>query len=382
MYRKSVYILVIAVAAILVVGIVMLFSTSAFAQDSPHGDPVYFMKRQSMWLGFGVVACIIGSMVDYHFWQRTCWFWFGLSAVLLALCFVPHIGLNINGARRWVGVGPLRFQPSDLAKLATTAVLAWWFSKYEADAKQCLKGFVYPSAIVGILMVLIMRETDMGTTALLGATMFIVMFVAGTGMRYLAPLTVLGLAGILYAGAHMQGRSERILAFLDLEKHKLGAGAQQWNALIAIGSGGVEGLGLGNGRQKMLHLPFAHTDFIFPMIGEELGLRFTLLVVFCYLIIIVCGTMISMQARDRFGMLFGFSIVAMIALQAALNIGVTTALLPNKGIALPFISYGGSNLAFCMLCIGILINIYRQGIGEKLTDKNTTKLRARITPRI
>jgi len=227
-----------------------------------------------------------------------------------------------------------------------------------------------------------MRETDMGTTALLGGTMLIVMFVAGTGLTYLAPLPVVGIIGIIYLGSHMKGRSERMLAFLDPEKYKDGAGLQPWNALIAFGSGGVEGLGLGNSRQKMQYLPFAHTDFIFPMIGEELGLRFTLLVVFCYFIIIVCGTMISMQARDRFGMLFGFGIVSMIALQAALNIGVTTALLPNKGIALPFISYGGSNLVFCLVCIGILINIYRQGIMEKPADKTTTRLRARVTPRI
>ena len=208
------------------------------------------------------------------------------------------------------------------------------------------------------------------------------MFVAGTALRYLAPLPVLGLSGLIYLGSHMKGRSERILAFMDPEKYADGAGLQQLQALIAFGAGGVEGLGLGNSRQKFSYLPEAHTDFIFPMMGEELGLRITLLVVFCYIIIIVCGTLISMQARDRFGMLLGFGIVAMIALQAAVNIGVTTSLLPNKGIALPFISYGGSSLLFSMLFTGILINIYRQGVGEKPTDKTTTRLRARATPRI
>lgn len=381
MYRKSVYFLVITVAVMLVLGIVMLFSTSAFAQDA-HGDSFYFIKRQSMWLGIGVLACIFGSLVDYHFWQRTWLFWFVLAAVLLALCFAPHIGLRINGSRRWLGLGPLRFQPSDLAKLTTITFLAGWYAKHEAETKELLKGFFYPAAIVGLPMLLIMRETDMGTTALLGATMLIVMFVAGTRLRYLTPIPVLGVAGLLHAGAHMKGRSERLLAFMHPDKYADGAFFQQYQGLIAFGSGGIEGLGLGNGRQKMLYLPEAHTDFIFPMIGEELGLRFTLLVVFCYLIIIVCGTIISMQARDRFGMLAGFGIVVMIALQAALNIGVTTALLPNKGIALPFISSGGSNLVFCLLCVGILINIYRQGVIEKPADKTTTKLRARVTPRI
>ncbi len=381
MYRKSVYFLVIAVAIILVLGIVMLFSTSAFAQAS-HGDQFYFVKRQAVWLGIGAVACVLGSVVDYHFWQRHCWIWFGLAVFLLILCLVPHIGLKINGSRRWLGFGALRFQPSDLGKLATISFLAWWFSKYEEQSKHGLQGFVYPGLIMGVPMLLIMKETDMGTTALLAGTMFLVMFVAGTGWRYLIPLPVLGLTGLMYLGSHMKGRSERILAFMDPDKYTDGAGWQQWNALIAFGEGGVEGLGLGNGVQKFSYLPEAHTDFIFPMIGEELGLRFTLLVVFCYIIIIVCSTLISMQARDRFGMLLGFGIVAIISLQAAVNIGVTTSLLPNKGIALPFISYGGSNLLFCMLCVGILINIYRQGVGEKPTDKTTTRLRARVTPRI
>lgn len=381
MYRKSVYILVIAVAVIIVLGLVMLFSTSAFAQAS-HGDEFYFVKRQAMWLGLGAVACVITSMVDYHFWQRTCWIWFGVAIFLLILCLVPHIGVKVNGSRRWLGLGPLRFQPSDLAKLATVAFLAWWYSKYEEETKHGLWGFIYPALILGAPMCLIMRETDMGTTALLAATMFLVMFVAGTRLRYLAPLPALGLTGLLYLGSHMKGRSERLLAFLDLGKYADGAGYQQSQALVAFGSGGVEGLGLGNGRQRFSYLPEAHTDFIFPTLGEELGLRFTLLVIFCYVMIIVCGTLISMQARDRFGMLLGFGIVALISVQAAVNIGVTTALLPDKGIALPFISYGGSNLLFCMLCVGILINIYRQGVGEKATDKTTTRLRSRVTPRI
>ncbi len=381
MYRKSVYFLVIAVAVIMVLGIVMLFSTSAFAQGT-HGDEFYFVKRQALWLGLGTVACVIAAMTDYHFWKRTCWIWFGLAAFLLLLCLVPHIGLKINGSRRWLGFGALRFQPSDLAKLATVAFLAWWYSKYEAESKDGLHGFIYPLLIMCVPMCLIMRETDMGTTALLAATVFMVMFVAGARLFYLAPLPILGIGGLLYLGSHMKGRSERLLAFLDPEKYADGAGYQIVQGLIAFGSGGVNGLGLGNGRQRFSYLPEAHTDFIFPTLGEELGLRFTLLVIFCYVMIIVCGTLISMQARDRFGMLLGFGIVSILSVQAAVNIGVTTALLPNKGIALPFISYGGSNLLFCMLCVGILINIYRQGIGEKTADKTTTRLRARVTPRI
>jgi cell division protein FtsW len=381
MHRKSIYFLVLAVAALIVLGIVMLFSTGAFAQDS-HGDPIYFLKRQSLWLCVGIIACVVGAIVDYQFWQRTWWMWFVASAILLALCFVPHIGLRINGARRWVNFRVLTFQPSDFAKIAAIAFLAHWYSKYEEQSGTLLRGFLAPIAITGILMGLIAREIDMGTTALIGGTMFVVMFVAGSSLKFIAPLAMSGIAGTLYLGFHMKDRLGRMLAFMDLDKYKETYGLQQWQALIAFGSGGVHGLGLGNGVEKFSYLPFAHTDFIFPMVGEELGLIATLGVVFCYLVIVVFGTVIAIQARDRFGMLFGFGVVVMLALQAALNIGVTTSLLPNKGLPLPFISYGGSNLVFCLLGVGILINIYKQGMHEGGNLVMHRKLQARITPRM
>ena len=381
MHRKSIYFLVLAVATLAVLGLVMLFSTGAFAQDS-HGDPFFFLKRQSLWMGVGIIACVVGAMVDYQFWQRTWWMWFVASAILLALCFVPHIGLRINGARRWVNFRVITFQPSDFAKIAAIAFLAHWYSKHEEESGTLLRGFLAPIAITGILMGLIAREIDMGTTALIGGTMFVVMFVAGSSLKYIAPLAASGIAGTLYLGFHMKDRMGRMMAFMDLEKYKETYGLQQWQALMAFGSGGVHGLGLGNGVEKFNYLPFAHTDFIFPMIGEELGLCATLGVVFCYVVIIVFGTVISIQARDRFGMLFGFGVVVMLALQAALNIGVTTSLLPNKGLPLPFISYGGSNLVFCLLGVGILINIYRQGITDGRNIVMHRRLAARVTPRM
>ncbi len=381
MHRKSIYFLVLAVAALTVLGIVMLFSIGAFVPDN-HGDPYYFLKRQSIWLGLGIVACVTGATVDYKFWQRTWYIWFIMSAILLALCFVPHIGERINGAARWVNFRVVAFQPSDFAKLAAIAFLAWWYSKYEEKSRTLVWGFVAPILITGILMALIAREIDMGTTALIGGTMFVVMFVAGSSLWYIAPLAISGVVGTIYIAVHMKERLGRILAFMDLEKYKETWGLQQWQALLSFGSGGVHGLGLGNGIEKFSYMPFPHTDFIFPMIGEELGLCATLGVVLCYVVIIVFGTIIAMQARDRFGMLFGFGMVVMLALQAALNIGVTTSLLPNKGLPLPFISYGGSNLLFCLLEVGILINIYRHGVTEARDPVATRSLHARMTPRI
>ena len=378
MHRKSAYLLFLAVLGMLVIGIVMLFSTSAFARDS-HGDPYFFLKRQALWLGIGLAVCIAAALIDYHFWQRTWWIWFGLAVVTLAFCFVPHLGMRINGSRRWIGFGPVGFQPSEIAKIASVFFLAWWFARYEKIGNHPIFGFALPVAVVTSLLLLILCEVDLGTTALIGATAFVVMFVAGTNPILLGLLAFAGSGAILFAATH--ARMGRLIAFTDLERYKEDAGLQQMQALIAWGSGGMEGLGLGNGRQKMLYLPYAHTDFIFPMIGEELGLRVSLLVVFLFVVIIVCGIMIALHAKDRFGLLTGCGIVSLLGLQAAVNIGVTTSLLPNKGLPLPFISYGGSNLVACMFGVGLLLNIYRQGILEP-ANKKRTALQLRVTPRI
>jgi len=378
MYKKSAYFLFVAVLGLLVIGIVMLFSTSAFARDS-HGDTLFFLKRQSVWLGVGLVLCIAAALIDYHFWQRTWWIWIGVAAATLALCYVPHIGMRINGSRRWIGLGPVGFQPSEVAKLAAIFFLAWWFSRYEQLTKHPLFGFAIPLAIVSALLAMILFEVDLGTTALIGATTFTMMFVAGTNPILLGLLAILGGSVITIGATH--SRMERLMAFTDLERYKEDAGLQQMQALIAWGSGGMDGLGLGNGRQKMLYLPYAHTDFIFPMIGEELGLRVSLLVVFLFVVVIVCGIVIALHAKDRFGLLTASGVVCLLALQAAVNIGVTTSLLPNKGLPLPFISYGGSNLVACLFCVGLLLNIYRQAVLEP-SNKRRTALQARVTPRI
>ena len=380
MHRKSAYFLFLAVLGMLVIGIVMLFSTSAFAKDS-HGDMYFFIKRQAVWLAVGLVVCAVAGLVDYHFWLRTWWIWFGLALVALAFCFVPHFGMRINGSRRWVSLGPMTFQPSEIAKVAAVFFLAAWFANREKESGKILPGFIIPFAIVSTALLLIVMEVDLGTTALIGATMFVIMFVAGTHPALLGLLSLGGLGGIFFVATHMSERMGRLAAFMDPERFKDDAGLQQMQALIAWGSGGMEGLGLGNGRQKMLYLPYAHTDFIFPMIGEELGLRMSLLVVFLFVVIIVCGMMIALHAKDRFGLLLGCGIVSLLGLQAAVNIGVTTSLLPNKGLPLPFVSYGGSNLAACLFGVGLLLNIYRQGVLEPGNKKGTV-IRARTTPRM
>jgi cell division protein FtsW len=380
MRRKSAYILFLAVLGLLVIGIVMLFSTSAYARDS-HGDVYFFIKRQAIWIGIGLVACIFAALVNYQFWQKTWWLWFVVALAALAFCYIPHIGMRINGSRRWIGYGPITFQPSELAKIATIFFLAAWFARREKPNGNVLSGFIIPLVIISVPSALVLGEVDLGTTALIAATAFVVMFTAGTNPLWLGALAVAALSGLILVATQISERMGRLSAFLHPQNYKDDAGLQQMQALIAWGSGGMDGLGLGNGRQKMLYLPYAHTDFIFPIIGEELGLRFSLLVVFLFVVIIVCGIMIALHARDRFGLLLGCGIVSLLALQAAVNIGVTTSLLPNKGLPLPFISYGGSNLAACLFGIGVLVNIYRQGILEPPPVKRAT-MNAKVTPRI
>ena len=358
MRPRNNYLLTTCVGILLVLGIVMLFSTSAYAQDA-HGDIYYFLKRQLVWLLLGAAAAGVAAHVDYRLWRRLCWPAYGVTVVLLVLCFVPGVGSRLNGSWRWVHFGPVTFQPSELAKLASVLVMAHWYATYEEQSGKFLRGFLFPGLLAAIPTLLILKEEDMGTALLVGLVAVAVMFVAGGNLFYILG-SVLLLGGAVYLLAIFNpNRLGRMTAFLDLEKHKEGFGLQQWEALKAFAAGGLQGVGLGDSREKMRYLPYAHTDFILPIIGEELGLLATLLIVFAFLCIAMCGLNIAKSARERFGMLLAFGMTLTITLQAVVNIGVTTALLPNKGMPLPFISAGGSNLCICLLFIGILTNVSR-----------------------
>ncbi len=363
MHRLSVLLMMTAVAGLLALGIVMLASTGEFAQDA-HGRPYFFLKHQLMWLGLGIVGCAVMANVDYRQLVKR-WVWvYVISAVLLICCFAPGIGAKINGSHRWIRLGFATFQPSELAKAASILALAWWLSQERDLEKQFLRGFVLPLLVVGGLMGLIVCEVDVGSTVLIGGTAMCMLFVSGSPWKFIGGLMTLGVLAVAGAISMMPERLGRFLAFMNPEKYPADA-YQTQQGLIALGSGGMSGLGLGNGRQKLLYLPYAHTDFIFPMVGEELGLVGTLGVIMAYILFMLGGVSIAMKARDRAGLLTGMGIVMLISLQALVNLGVTTELLPNKGLPLPFISYGGSNLAFCLLGVGVLINIYRQGVSER-----------------
>lgn len=365
MGKSASVIICLATIALLTLGVVILASTSVW--DEAPDQEYYHLKRQIVWLGVGLVLSFFISISDYR-WLKKCWIPLALiSTVLLLLCYVPGMQVESNGEFRWIKA-PLigRFQPSELAKLTSMISLAAWFSKYQAETRTFWKGFVFPGVLIGIPIALVLFETDMGTAAAMAMAGFIVIFLAGARLRYLIPTIIFGAVALTAIVQSNDNRRERIEAFLDLEKHRLGRGLQQYRALMAFTNGGVKGVGLGNGSEKHGYLPEAHTDFIFPMVGEELGLRFTLGVVFCFVLITIFGMGISLSAPDLFGKLLGMGVTAVIIVPAIMNMGVTTVLLPNTGLPLPFVSYGGSNLVFTMSMIGVLISIHRRQVsGER-----------------
>ncbi len=359
--KQSAIMLTVVVFILTTLGLVMLFSTSAFAMKQ-SGDPYYFIGRQIMFLVLGGIGCIAAACFNYQNYEKYAWWIFGITIVILLLCLIPGLGIKVGGARRWLSLGFTRLQPAEFAKLGVIIFLCFWMAKNYKLASKWNWGFIYPSLLASIPLGLIFLQPDLGTAFLIGLVMVVLLFIAGTQLRYILPSIFL-VPGIVLAIALMiPNRRARLLSFLDPTSDTSGMNYQIHQALIALGSGGRDGLGLGNSRQKMMYLPEAHTDFIFPVIGEELGLWWTLGIVFCYILIMVSGFMIAVCAKDKFGLYLASGITLLISLQAVINIAVVTALVPNKGMPLPFISYGGSNLIVCMVGVGILINIYRHGV--------------------
>jgi cell division protein FtsW len=363
--NKAAITLLVVTLLLVTIGVVMLFSTSAV--QAKQGDPNYFLKRQVAWLVIGGVLSATAAALPYQKLRPWCLPALALSTLVLMMVLVPHVGITVKGARRWLGVGAMRVQPSEFAKLALVVFLAHYLAKEKRRIDQFKRGFVVPMAIVGVTCLLVLAEPDFGTTALMASVAMAMMFIAGVRLRYLVPTLLSGLTGFAVLVMHNPVRMKRMLAFTDLDKYKGGSGYQVWQAMLAFGSGGVNGLGLGNSRQKMFYLPEAHTDFIFPIVGEELGLIGTLGVLFLFAALVACGVIISLRTSDLFGQYLGLGTTLLLAMQALINVGVVTAWLPTKGLALPFLSYGGSNVVMNLVAVGILLSIYRHG-AEARTD--------------
>jgi cell division protein FtsW len=366
--RLAVTILVFCVAALLALGMVMLYSSSMVQKGAQY------LLMQLLWGGLGLAFGVAVTLMDYRWLRRAAWPLLGMAVLLLALVLEHHLAPRINGARRWLVMGGFRFQPSELAKLALIVVLAWYGERYQRQMGGWKRGVLLPGCFIAVVLGLVFAEPDRGTTVLLAAVSGTMLLLAGVRWRFILPPVVLGLTALGVSLRHDHMRSARIFGWLYLEEHKSGVGYQAYQAMLALGAGGWTGLGLGNGRQKYGFVPEHHTDFIFSMIGEELGLMATLLVVVAFVAILICGIYIALHAPDTFGLLLGSGIAFLIGLQAFINIGVVTSVLPNKGLPLPFISYGGSNLLMMLTSVGVLLSIARQGrgtdsLGEGAADR-------------
>jgi len=388
MSKIASHVLLGCVLMLIGLGIVMLISTGMWSADR-NSDAFFSLRRQLVWLVFGVIGCAAISRVPMDWLMRLAPWIYVLGCVLLALCFVPGIGVTINGSSRWIGlksagVSGVQLQPSEFAKLALVIGLAAWYARAGVRSREFGHGFAIPVLLVAVPVGLIGCEIDLGAAALLGLAAFALMYVAGANLLAVGATVMLGVGAIYTAVTYIPNRAKRFTEFLDVLRdpmaHLGDSGMQQVRAMMAFANGSTSGVGLGAGKQKALGLPYAHTDFIFPMVGEELGLVATLAVVVCYALILVFGMFIALHAATRFGRLVGVGCVVLLALQATLNIAVTTVCLPNKGLPLPFVSYGGSNLLFCMICIGLLLNLHRHAVypdGERARGLP----RRRVTPR-
>jgi len=351
--RIAVTVLAFCVAALLALGMVMLYSSS-MAQVGAR-----YLMMQLLWCGVGLVLCMTAASCDYRLLRKFAWPLFGLAVLLLGLVLVKHIGTRVNGARRWFSFGPARFQPSEFAKLALIIAVAWYGEHYQRQMPTWKRGIFVPGIFIGLVLGLIFVEPDRGTTILLASVTLIMLLIAGVRWMFVAPPVMAAVAALAVSLWHDPMRSKRIFSWLYLEENKAGVGYQAYQAMLALGAGGWSGLGLGNGRQKLGFVPEHHTDFILSIIGEELGLIATMLVVIAFIAIVVCGIYIALNSRDTFGLLLASGITFLIGLQAFINIGVVTSALPNKGLPLPFISYGGSNLMIMLTSIGLLFSIAR-----------------------
>lgn len=351
-------------------GVVMVYSASALIALQEGHNQFYYVIKQGVWLLIGFAVMLAAMHFNYQYLRR----WWVVYPLLLVtvLLLVSVFGFSpVNGARRWIKFGGMSAQPSEVAKLSLVVFLAYFLERRAGEESSFWKTFFPCLIVVGLLAGLVAKEPDLGTALMLAIVCFIVCFAAGVRPRHLA---IGALPALVFIGKMLiftPFRWRRMAAFVDPWADQQGAGYQAVQSLIAVGSGGPHGLGFAQGKQKMLFLPFAHSDFIFAIVGEELGLAGTLIVVLVFAIFLWRGLRAALRAPDRFGMLLGLGIVVGIVAQALLNMSVVLALLPTKGIPLPFISYGGSSLVPGLAAVGILLNISQYAnLSSKVADDN------------
>jgi cell division protein FtsW len=347
--------LILIVLGLTFLGLVTLFSVS----QSMHEDPTALLRKQVIWLGIASLAGAAAWCVNLEALRQYAYLLGGAAAVLLALVLIPGIGIEVNGARRWMDFGFMRLQVSEIGKLGLIFAMAHYLAAHRRDLDHPVKGFLAPCGILAVICGLIILEPDFGTAFLCGAVGGCMLFLAGVRLKYLIP-TALG-ALLLFAVAVYKDpiRLQRITSFLDVEGNRGDSAYQLWQGILAFGAGGLHGVGLGEGRQQLSFLPEAHTDFIFAIVGEELGFLFTAGVVLLFFTLFFIGVLQLKRAPNLYQYLLVMGALLLVTFQALINIGVVTGCLPTKGMSLPFISYGGSNLVLMFTLIGILLNGFR-----------------------
>ena len=349
--------LVLLVLILCVFGIIMVFSASYYASINETGSPYAYLRRQLLWFAMGLAAMIVASRIDYHFWQRFSFIFYIVGLGLLLALFIPGIGVEINGATRWIGVGPITIMPGEIAKITLILYLSGILAKSPRmlDDIWGVAGVVFAT---GIYAALILKQPNMSTAATVVFIAGGLMLVAGAKIWQLFLLAGLGFAGGVAIIFSSEYRHDRFLSFLDPFADSLGNGFQAVQSLLALGTGGFFGQGLGNSVQKYLYLPEPQNDFITAIIGEEIG--------FVYLLLIWRGCKAAMNAPDLYGMMLATGISVMIGVQVCINIAVVTSSMPPTGVILPFVSYGGNALMLLMGLMGILWNVTRQSEKKEI----------------
>ena len=360
------YTLLCAILVLLFIGIVMVYSASSYYalyQIDVYNTEFYFYKEIT-WSIVGVIGMLVTMSIDYHYYKK--WTPWLVLITLVFLVLVLFIGSNINGAVRWIRLGPLSFQPSELAKYVVVLYLALLIDKRKGKITKFKEGTIFYLAVAGVFAGLILLEHNLSITAIVMMVAFIMILVGGAKISHLFSLVPVGLVAGIALIFTQSYRLKRLTSFLNPWADTSGDSYQLVQSLYALGSGGIFGVGIGNSRQKALFMPEPHNDFIFSIIGEELGLIGCIIIISIFMFIVIKGTSIAIKARDNYGFLLAIGIISVIAIQAIINIAVVTGSMPVTGVPMPFISYGGTSLVFNLGAMGILLNISRQSKEEYL----------------
>lgn len=362
------FVIILMTVILVVIGIMMVTSSSYYSSINEDGTPYRYLIRELVWVGSGGILMWLGAMIDYHVYQKFGWLLLIVSILMLVLVLTP-LGIERNNAQRWIGVGEMTIMPGEVAKICAILFVAWFLSKKEDVILSFTGGILPLLVIMGIYAGLIMKQPNMSTAIIICLIILGMMFVAGLKWRYLISLGIAGAAGgaLLIVTDETGYRMKRVMSFLDPFADPLDTGYQVVQSLMALGSGGLFGLGLGKSIQKNLYLPEPQNDFILAIIGEELGFLGVVILMIFFMILIYRGIMTAVKAPDRFGMLVASGITIMLGVQVLLNVAVVSSSMPPTGVTLPFISYGGNAMWLFMGSMGILLNISKSAsAGEQL----------------